>query len=611
MTQVAKLYLIRQSLVLRRFLKTHFSTFFFFYEHLRFKVFLILLSSFITALFDGIGISMFVPLLNTSANTNVMVPPTVKDNFVQKLMSELSFNNSLNSILLFMLLIFIIKGITRFIEVYYRTLCRVFFMKRIRNLMVNGFERVQYAYFIQADMGKVQNTMTVEVNRAIVSFENYFKAAQAFVMILVYIVLAFLANAQFSVLILGLGLLSNLLYKRLYKNTKFLSKEISVQGHKFQGFLSQFIQHYKYLKATNSSLFFVAKIKSKIHEIEKSQLLSGKYAAILTGGRETISVSVVILVILLQVNVLHGSMSEILLSLLLFYRALSAILVVQNNWNSYLNGIGSLNQLQSFLKELKGNKEVLNIKSELLPFKQLEFRHLHFEYTSKQAILKDISLQIHAKETIAIVGESGSGKTTLVNLIAGLLFGNKGEFLINGKPIGETDVRDWRSKIGYITQEPVIFDDTLENNITLWQPLNTKEQLNHFDNVLKMSAVDAFSNQLTEGLNTELGNNGVKLSGGQKQRVSIARELYKNIDLLILDEATASLDSETENIIQESLTKLKGEITLVFIAHRLSTIQHADKIILMEKGEIKDTGTFDELNRRNATFQRMVSLQTF
>ena len=510
-----------------------------------------------------------------------------------------------------MLLIFTIKGITRFIEVYYRTLCRVLFMKRIRNLMVNGFERVQYAYFIQADMGKVQNTMTVEVNRAIVSFDNYFKAAQAFVMILVYVVLAFLANAQFSVLILILGLLSNLLYKRLYNKTKFLSKEITVQGHKFQGFLSQFIYHYKYLKATNSSLFFVAKIKNKIEEIEKSQLLSGKYTAILTGGRETISVSVVILVILLQVNVLHGSMGEIILSLLLFYRALSAILVVQNNWNSYLYGIGSVIQLQSFLKELKNNKETLFQKSDLRVFEQLEFRNVNFEYTSNQLILKNISLGIKAKDTIAIVGESGSGKTTLVNVIAGLLFANKGELLINGNPISETDIRAWRSKIGYITQEPVIFDDTLQNNITLWQPLKTKEQLNHFDKVLNMSAVDVFSNQLTEGLNTELGNNGVKLSGGQKQRVSIARELYKNIDLLILDEATASLDSETENIIQESLTKLKGEITLVFIAHRLSTIQHADKIILMDKGEIKDIGTFSELNQRNATFKRMVTLQTF
>jgi subfamily B ATP-binding cassette protein MsbA len=267
--------------------------------------------------------------------------------------------------------------------------------------------------------------------------------------------------------------------------------------------------------------------------------------------------------------------------------------------------------VQAFLKELKGNKEILNTKSKLLPFKQLEFKHIQFEYESEQAILKGISLQINAKETIAIVGESGSGKTTLVNVMAGLLFGNKGEFLINGTSISETNVRDWRSKIGYITQEPVIFDDTLENNITLWQPLITVEQKNHFEKILKMSAVDSFANQLQDGLSTQLGNNGVKLSGGQKQRVSIARELYKNVDLLILDEATASLDSETENIIQESLTKLKGEITLVFIAHRLSTIQHADKIILMEKGEIKDTGTFEELNKRNATFQRMVSLQTF
>lgn len=477
--------------------------------------------------------------------------------------------------------------------------------------MILGFERMRFSHFIQIDMGKVQNTMTVEVNRTIVSFENYFKAAQAFVMILVYLILAFLANAQFSVLILALGLLSNVLYKQLYKKTKLLSKDISTQGHKFQGFLSQFIHHYKYLKATNSSVFFVAKIKNKIEEIEKSQLLSGKYAAILTGGRETISVSVVIVVILLQVNVLNGTMGDIILSLLLFYRALSAILVVQNNWNSYLNGIGSINQIQTFLKELKINKESLVKTGEWTPFKTIEFKEVQFEYVQNNPILKNISLKIEAKETIAIVGESGSGKTTLVNVLAGLLVSSKGEILLDKTPLDKTDIRLWRSKIGYITQEPVIFDDTLLNNITLWQTIASTEQQNHFNKVLTMSAVDSFVQQLPQGIHTQLGNNGVKLSGGQKQRVSIARELYKDIEILILDEATASLDSETENIIQESLTKLKGETTLIFIAHRLSTIQHADKIVLMEKGQISDIGTFQELNTRNATFKRMVSLQTF
>jgi ABC-type multidrug transport system fused ATPase/permease subunit len=169
-------------------------------------------------------------------------------------------------------------------------------------------------------------------------------------------------------------------------------------------------------------------------------------------------------------------------------------------------------------------------------------------------------------------------------------------------------MRTFQNRIGYITQEPVIFDDNVFNNVTFWDE-KTPENLNRFWEALRKASILDFVESLPEKENAPLGNNGIMASGGQKQRLSIARELYKDIDILIMDEATSALDSETEKAIQENIDALKGQYTIIIIAHRLSTIKNADEIVLMSKGEIIDKGSFSELIGSNETFKRMVNLQ--
>jgi subfamily B ATP-binding cassette protein MsbA len=161
------------------------------------------------------------------------------------------------------------------------------------------------------------------------------------------------------------------------------------------------------------------------------------------------------------------------------------------------------------------------------------------------------------------------------------------------------NLRSFQNRIGYITQEAIVFDDTIFNNITLWDEPNPKN-LEKFWNSLKGAAIADFVNELSEKENTRLGNNGVMISGGQKQRMSIARELYKDIDILIMDEATSALDSETEKAIQENIDKLKGKYTIVIVAHRLSTIKNADQIVLMDKGQILEVGDFETLKAKKS-----------
>ena len=222
--------------------------------------------------------------------------------------------------------------------------------------------------------------------------------------------------------------------------------------------------------------------------------------------------------------------------------------------------------------------------------------------------MKNINLKINLNETIAFVGESGSGKTTLVNILAGLIPADEGLVYINDINRNEIDIKSYQSKVGYITQDPVIFNDTIFNNVTLWDEPNAVN-IQRFHSVLEKAAIDSFVLEQPLGANTILGNDGVNLSGGQKQRISIARELYKDIEFLIMDEATSALDSETERAIQESIDALKGFYTIFIVAHRLSTIRNADRIVVMNKGEIQQIGSYEELINSSVLFKKMIELQ--
>jgi subfamily B ATP-binding cassette protein MsbA len=219
-----------------------------------------------------------------------------------------------------------------------------------------------------------------------------------------------------------------------------------------------------------------------------------------------------------------------------------------------------------------------------------------------------VNIRIPRKQTIALVGESGSGKTTLANIIMGLTPPDQGVVLIGDTPLSEYDLNSYRSKIGYISQDAVIFNDNVYNNITFWaEP--TPENYQRFWEVVRMASLEEFVKNLSEKEFTKLGDNGILISGGQKQRISIAREMYKNAEILILDEATSALDSETELIIQENIEKLHGQYTMCVIAHRLSTIKNVDKIYLLDKGKVVSSGNFEYMVQGSDKFKRMVSLQ--
>jgi subfamily B ATP-binding cassette protein MsbA len=233
------------------------------------------------------------------------------------------------------------------------------------------------------------------------------------------------------------------------------------------------------------------------------------------------------------------------------------------------------------------------------------FENVSFVYPGrKNPVLKDLNLEIKCGEIIAIVGQSGMGKSTLIDLIPGFHKVSGGKITIDGIDINKTDIRSLRELIGIVNQDIILFNDTIKENIAFGKHVATDKDIIE---AAKLSYADEFIQELPEKYDTVIGERGLKLSGGQKQRVAIARAILKNPPILILDEATSSLDSVSEGIVQQALEKvMKGRTTIV-IAHRLSTIKNADRIVILDKGKISDIGTHEQLMSRNDTYMKLYS----
>ena len=304
-------------------------------------------------------------------------------------------------------------------------------------------------------------------------------------------------------------------------------------------------------------------------------------------------------------------MIEVLLLLFLVRRSASYALSGYSDYRGFISAFGSLRVFENLEKDLVTFKEDSN-KDKIDPdlSATLSFEDVGFSYDGKKQILEGINVSIPSKSIVAIVGESGSGKSTLASLITGVLTPEQGEIKISGNSYNKVDQEKLRTQIGYVTQENVIFTDSIRNNITLWDYQNADSE-SKLQEVLVSASLTEFINDLDEGLDTQLGDNGLTISGGQRQRICIARELYRDIKMLILDEATSSLDSETESRIQSSIESLQGELTLVIVAHRLSTIRKADLILVISQGSIAESGKYEDLQSLGGIFSKMVKSQEF
>ena len=583
---------------MKKTIQKYFKNLIWFYNYMGFKILIAFFLSTLVGFLDGFGLTMFLPLLNVmTGDGQASFDDMGNLSFISQFIETSGLEASLILILQLMILFFVLKAITKYSNDILKVILQQKLILSVRIDLLNLINNLNYKFFAKSNIGRIQNTMTGELTRIQTAYDYYFQILEQSVLVIVYMAFAYYVDFKFALLITIGGAIANLFYKAIHKLSEGLSLKFSADNNTYEGQVIQHITNFKYLRATGSADNFANRLIDTIKKIETSRKKLGFLNSLIKAVREPLLIIIVSSVILLQTYFLGGEIAPIIISLLFFFRALSSLTQLQHNRNMFLANSGSIKNLQSFQEDLKTNQI---ISKGDIPFKfkkKIELSNLSFSYNDEK-IIDSVSLEILKNQTVALIGESGSGKTTLVNLISGLLRSDSGNITIDGTHLIDLDKNTFHQKIGYITQEPVIFNDSVFNNVTFWDDKNEQNTKRFFEALKKASLFETVTNMKLKE-DELLGNNGINLSGGQKQRISIARELYKDVEILIMDEATSALDTETEKRIQENIEALKGKYTIIVIAHRISTIKNVDRVVLIDKGKIIETGTFSQIIKKH------------
>ena len=484
------------------------------------------------------------------------------------------------------------------------------FLMRFRRDIFDRILLLPMKFFDKEKTGNIMARITNDVAQLEYSLSAMIQFSQNLIYTIVYVFALFLVNWQLTFLALIIFPLSGIVIKFFGDRIRKVSHRISVNIADITSFLQEKITAIRVVKSFNREKFEQDNFKVKTKENYKLSLKIVRLVALLKPVNEVFSeTGMAIMVIFCAYQISTGEMTigNFITFISLVVMAYKPLKGLGDSMAVFQKALASANRIFELIDE-QPEREIPDDqrKSIQSPKGQVEFRNVSFSYTGNEYALKNISNKVSAGETIALVGPSGGGKSTFINLLPRFYEIEEGEILIDGVNNKNLIFSDLRRLIGIVPQETILFSGTISDNIK-YGKLNADEE--HIIAAAKAANAHNFILDLDQKYQTEVGERGLQLSGGQRQRIAIARAILSNPTILLLDEATSALDTESEILVQQALEKLMENRTSFVIAHRLSTIQKADRILVIDRGSIVETGTHDELIKKKGLYSNLYNMQ--
>jgi ATP-binding cassette subfamily C protein len=469
------------------------------------------------------------------------------------------------------------------------------FVSSLRQRLHRGIAHTDWLTFSKIRSSNLVHALTTELERvgdAVALFLNLVTNA---ILVSVYVLFALRLSPVMTVVVFlsGAGLL--LAQRRRVRAARWTGEEISLATNGLYAAAMEYLAGMKTTKsygAEERSAHVFSKLAGEVSQtfIRATRVYAGTTFWFRLGSMVILSA-----ILYISIKVVDISPAGVVLLLFVFYRMMPLFGTLQQDYQEYVNEMPAFAGVMEMLARCEAAAEPKAGRAREIELREgvrLQGVSFAYELGENALAIRDLDLTIEAGKTIAIVGPSGAGKSTIADLVMGLILPSEGSVLVNGEPLSPELMHSWRSQIGYVGQETFLFNDTVRANLLWSRPDAGEEELWQ---ALELADAEQFVRELPEGLETVLGDRGVRLSGGERQRLALARALLREPSLLILDEATSALDSENERRIQKAIERLHGTVTILVITHRLSTVRRADVIHVLEGGRLVESGDWEAL----------------
>lgn len=484
------------------------------------------------------------------------------------------------------------------------------FINHLKEETYQSLLHVKWEYIIRTTKSNIINSLTKDIYRVSTGIKMLIQLITNIIFTLIQIGIAFWLSPQIASLVLVCGLGLAFFSWKFVRQAKNLGKESTDISRAYLAGITDNLNGLKDIKTNRLEKSRMLWLKSLNNRMLDEQV---KFVKLQTNSQLSYKTAFALILscfIFLSANLFYTQPEKLLIIIIIFSRLWPRFVTIQSILQQLALTIPAFKVLLALQNETKNFIEMFNDNEETLYMnKKIECNNVYFKYNGDNTsyALHNINLQIPAYRTTAIVGQSGAGKSTLVDILMGLHRPENGEVLIDGIPLTGNKVLALRKTVGFVPQDPFLFNASIRQNLLLMNPTAPEE---HLWAALEFAAAADFVKELPKGLDTPIGDRGIRLSGGERQRLVLARAILRNPSILVLDEATSSLDSYNETKIQMALERLKGKMTIIVIAHRLSTIRNADQVIVLDEGRIVQQGEYLQLaNEKKGKFCYLLEKQ--